>query len=394
MRAFLLPVERFPDVVQKARALCQFHIRAELSGQDTGKIGNVDGMLQDILSVARAIFEAPQNFDELRMHAAHAASEDRLLAGFANGPLHFFRRLGDDLFNPRRVNTTVSNQIFQRQPRNFTPHRIERRQDDGFRRVVDDKIHARQRLDGANVSSLATDNPPLHFIIGQGNDRHRRLGNGIRRIPLHGAGQNLPRRRIRIFFDFRFVFPNPHRLLVRKLFIQAGQQQILGVIRGKSRDFLQFLFLLRIQIIRTRQLRFQGFIPIGELFFLLLRRIGAPIQMFFLLHQTLLVFRQFFAPFPILLLHFVAQLVNLLARQAHRLFFEARRFFLRPADQLFRIQRNLLRLLLGRSDFRLRDMLAQNISHTATDCECHDENETAEQHRFIRIQNLHLSSPL
>ena len=181
---------------------------------------------------------------------------------------------------------------------------------------------------------------------------------------------------------------------MRKLLIQTRQQQILRIVRRKTGDFFQFLFLLRVQIVRTRQLRFQLLVPIGQLFFLLLRRFGAPIQMVFLLHQALLVFRQFLAPLAIFLLHFVAQLMDFLARQAHGLFLETLCFFFGAADQFFRIRNNLLCLFLSRPDFRLRDMLAQNIPHAAADRKRHHKNETAKQHRFIRIQNLHLFSSL
>src|SRR5262249_28210643 len=66
--------------------------------------------------------------------------------------------------------------------------RVVTRDDDHFRRVVDDEIDARRRLDGADVPSLAPDDAALHVVARQRDDRDRPLGDVF-------AGQTLDRDR-------------------------------------------------------------------------------------------------------------------------------------------------------------------------------------------------------
>jgi hypothetical protein len=62
--------------------------------------------------------------------------------------------------------------------------RVERRERDGLRRLVDDEVHAGRGLQGADVASLLADDPALHLLRG---DRHaglRQLHGRVRRAPL------------------------------------------------------------------------------------------------------------------------------------------------------------------------------------------------------------------
>ncbi|MNC86696.1 hypothetical protein D3C83_23700 [compost metagenome] len=101
------------------------------------------------------------------MHAVHAGFVRRLLSRFCDGCVDFFLRLGDHFFNATRVNAPVRDQFFEREPRDFAPHRIEARHDDRIRCVVDDDVDARREFECANVAALASDDAPLHLVAGQ-----------------------------------------------------------------------------------------------------------------------------------------------------------------------------------------------------------------------------------
>ena len=78
-------------------------------------------------------------------------------------------------------------------PRDFPPHRIEARDHDGVRRVVDDDVDARGQLERANVSPLPTDDAALHLVVGERDRGSGRLRGVLRRDPLHGERHDLLR---------------------------------------------------------------------------------------------------------------------------------------------------------------------------------------------------------
>ena len=68
--------------------------------------------------------------------------EGRGLAFLADGLLHLGLDLLDDLLDARRVDAAVGDQPLDRLARDFAAERIEAREDDRARRVVDDQLDA------------------------------------------------------------------------------------------------------------------------------------------------------------------------------------------------------------------------------------------------------------
>lgn len=75
-----------------------------------------------------------------------------------------FLYFGNDFFDACRMDAAVRYQLVQRQTRDFTAYRIEARQDDRFRRVVDDDLDAGSGFQGPDVPSFAADDPAFHFV--------------------------------------------------------------------------------------------------------------------------------------------------------------------------------------------------------------------------------------
>ena len=57
--------------------------------------------------------------------------------------------------------------------RDLAPHRIEAGEDHRLGRVVDDDVDAGDDLERADVAALAADDPALHVVARQVDDRHR-----------------------------------------------------------------------------------------------------------------------------------------------------------------------------------------------------------------------------
>ena len=107
VRAVDLVVDRLADVVQQAGALGDLDVGAELGGHDAGEVGDLDGVVQDVLAVARAELEAAEDLDELGRHAVDVGVEAGLLAGLFDRGLDLGLGLVVHLLDARRVDAPV-----------------------------------------------------------------------------------------------------------------------------------------------------------------------------------------------------------------------------------------------------------------------------------------------
>ena len=70
--ALHLVVDRLAEVMQQAGALGQRHVHAELAGQQTGDVGDLDGVVQNVLTIGRAVLLAAEQLDELGVEVVDA----------------------------------------------------------------------------------------------------------------------------------------------------------------------------------------------------------------------------------------------------------------------------------------------------------------------------------
>ena len=74
MRPLDLVVDGLADIVEQAAALREHDITAELGCHDAGEVRDLDGMIEHVLAVARAVAQATEQSDELRMESVDAVS--------------------------------------------------------------------------------------------------------------------------------------------------------------------------------------------------------------------------------------------------------------------------------------------------------------------------------
>src|SRR6476646_1135833 len=125
-------------------------------------------MLQHVLAIARAVLEPTEELDHLRVDVRDPDLGHRVLAGPADalidlreGPLVY-------LLDPSGVDPAILHQLLEREAGGLATDGIEAAEDDSVGRVVDDKVHAGRRLEGADVATLTLDDPALHTFA-----RHR-----------------------------------------------------------------------------------------------------------------------------------------------------------------------------------------------------------------------------
>ena len=184
-------IHGFADVVQQAAPPAKIPIQSHHLRQHAGDKSHLDAMAQYILAVACAKIESTQHLDDAPLQPMHVHLLGRFFAFLLDTAFHLLRRLDDQLLDPRRMDTTVGDQLVQSLPGDLTTHGIETADDDDPRRVVDDDVDTRGFLERPNVPTFPADDPPLHLVAG---DIHRTGGRlrGVRGgIPLQGRQQDL-----------------------------------------------------------------------------------------------------------------------------------------------------------------------------------------------------------
>ena len=191
MAAFHLVVDCLAEVMQQTCALGKRYIDAQLAGKKTRNMRDLDGVVEYILTVGRAVFLPTKQLDDLGMQIVHARLKACAFALDLDGVVDLAACLFHHILDAGRMDASVGDELFQRQARNLAAHGVERGNGDCLGRVVDDQIDARDRLERANVAALASDDSALHLIVRQRHDGDRRFRHMVCRAALDGSGDNL-----------------------------------------------------------------------------------------------------------------------------------------------------------------------------------------------------------
>src|SRR3972149_3180763 len=113
----------------------------------------------------------------------------RLLAVLSEAVFNLLLDLIDDFLDTTRMNPAVGHQTLQSLAANFSPDRIEARNNDRFWGIIDDEVPSRSHFQSPDVPAFPADDPPLHLIIGQVHNRNAGLGDMIGRVTLHGQAE-------------------------------------------------------------------------------------------------------------------------------------------------------------------------------------------------------------
>ncbi len=162
------------------------------------------------------------------------------------------------------MDAAVRDELVEGQAGDLAADGLEGRDDDRLGCVVDDEIHARRGLEGADVAPLAADDAALQVVRGQLDDRDRRLDDRIRSETLDRHADQAPRLLCGLFrrlfldaahqagrLDARFVFDRLHQIAP-------------GVDRGEARDLLEALALLVDHLLDLRVRVGQDFLLVGD----------------------------------------------------------------------------------------------------------------------------------
>ena len=208
----------------------QLGVQTELGGHDAAQVGYLARVLEQVLSVGRAVFHFADEPDQLGVQSVYAQIDCRPLAGLDDLFLDLLLHLGYDLFDTRRVDASVGHELVQREPGDFAANGIEARQDDRFGRVVDDDLDAGGCLQRPDITAFAADNAALHLVAVDIEDRDRVFD---RRLGGHALN--------RLHDDFLGLFAGGHLGLFHD-FVDVGHRLGLGLgLHVFDQDVLRFL---------------------------------------------------------------------------------------------------------------------------------------------------------
>ena len=177
--------------MQKTCTLCKDRIGTELVGDHAGKQGNLDGVVEHILTVTGTELQTAEQAYKLCVDAVDTDLKDSTFTGLLDDGINFTAGFFHHFLNAGGMNTTVGNEFFQSETSNLTADRVKAGQSDRLRHIVDDQIDAGQRFNGTDISALTTDDTALHFIVGKVHNGNGCLGHHIGRKPLDSEGDDV-----------------------------------------------------------------------------------------------------------------------------------------------------------------------------------------------------------
>ncbi|CAN4072520.1 choloylglycine hydrolase, partial [Dysosmobacter welbionis] len=309
------------QIVEQAGPLGSLDIRTQLGGHHAGDVADLDGVLQDVLAVAGPVVEAAQHLHQLWVQVPHAALEHGALTLCLDGVLHFPACLLHHLLNVGGMDAAVGDQLLQGQAGDLPPHRLEAGDGDGLGRVVDDEIHTRQGLDGADVAALAADDAALHLVIGQGNHTDGHFGHLVGSAPLDGLGHHFPGARLALFLHPGLDLFDLEGGLVGHLGLHLSDQIGLGLLGGEAGNPLQHLRLAALDDFDLLVFLVDGRMLLGQGLLSLLQSLGLAVEVLFLLLQAVFLPLQVGSARLLFLLVLAAVLQNLFFGFQQCLFF-------------------------------------------------------------------------
>ena len=125
MGAFDLVVDRFADIMQQSRALCEGGIESQLVRHHAREISHLDGVVEYILTVAGAVTQPSEHLDKLGVNVVDTELEHGSFALALDGRVHLASGFFNGFLNSGGVNTSVGNESFERDPRDLAPYGLE-----------------------------------------------------------------------------------------------------------------------------------------------------------------------------------------------------------------------------------------------------------------------------
>ena len=335
-------------------------------------MGNLDGVVQHILTVGGTVLLTAQNLNKLRIQVVNTGLVAGPLALLTDGAVHFLPGLLHHILDTGGMDPPVGNELLQGQPGNLPADGVKAADGDGFGGVVNDEIHAGNGFQGPDVPALPADDPSLHLVIGQGHHGNGGLRGMIGGAALNGGGDNLPGLFLGLVLELLLDLLDLHGSIVADILLHRAKQELLGLLLGQAGDLLQSGELLLVGLLGGLLGLGRVGKPAAQLLLLALKGFGLLVQGRFFLLQAALLLGQLRPTVFDFLFEICARFMDfVLGLQKH---------FLLPVFTVadgFVDQTGSLRL--RGADFPLRNLLAVSETDGASDNDPHGSGQNNNQ---------------
>ena len=301
VRPLDLVVDGLADVVQQAAHLGDLDVGPDLGRDDRGEMARLDHVVEHVLAVAGAELEPAEGLDDVGRQARHAGLVGGLLAGLAHDRVDLGARLGHDLLDPARVDPAVGDQLGDGQAGDLAADRVEARQDDRLGRVVDDEVDPGGLLERPDVAALATDDPALHLVRREMDDRDGVLGRVVGGDPLDGGHDDVARLVLGVLAGGPLDGPRDLDRVVLGLLADRLDEDGLGVLGRHVGDPLERDDLLGMGAGEVFAGLVELTLPFQQLAIALLEHVGPLVELLVTLEEPALEAGQLRPPSPGLL---------------------------------------------------------------------------------------------
>ena len=185
-----LLIGHLADVMQQSGTLGLLRVQTQLGCHNGTEVGRLTGMLQQVLSIAAAIFHFADDTYQLGMQTVDTQIDGCALACLHDLVVELLLHLVHNLLDAGRVYAAIGHQLVQGQATSLATHRVETADDDGFGGVVDHNLHATSSLQRTDVAPLTADNPSLYIVVINMEHRHAVLHSRLSGHTLDGLDDN------------------------------------------------------------------------------------------------------------------------------------------------------------------------------------------------------------
>ena len=137
--------------------------------------------------------------------------------------------------------TPIYNEFFQRNSCNFSADRVKTRQYHRFWCIINNQINACQCFQCTNISTLTSNDTPLHFVVGQLYHRHSCFRHMVHGTSLNSICNNFSGTSIRFHFCLAFNLFNHQCCFMFDISFHHSQNLIFGIFCCQTRNTFQFL---------------------------------------------------------------------------------------------------------------------------------------------------------
>ena len=389
MRPLDIVIDSLSKVVQKTRAFGGIGINAQLGCHDRAHVRNLERMLEDILAKRSSIAQSTERLDEFGVQIVNTGIERCLFTGLAHTLLNKIGSLVVHLLDAGGMDTTICNQILEGYASSLATNRIEARENNGLRSIVNDKIDARDLLKRTNVTAFATDNPTFEII---GRNVHRSNGGLCRVIgsaTLDGKRNDLLSGLVALCTNLLLGFADNGCSLMGNLAANLIEKLAMSVIARQLGNALELGSLLGNQLIKLTRTLFNLTSLARKLMLALIESIITAIEGLLTLHHAVLKRTKLALALLFFILRGLLMLNNLL-------FSLEKSFFLQRLCRALRIADDGLSLFMGRLNLGVCLSKASVFSaahgdrgNYRTDNKASDANDNLHAHSSPSIYFLH-----